>query len=60
MFHRKIKSIIDKLGIDIEWFVTNNNILCCGEGICGSCIRKINNGDRIKTCKTIINPMNFY
>ena len=33
MFHRKIKSIIDKLGIDIEWFVTNNNILCCGEGI---------------------------
>lgn len=60
MLHRKIKSIIEKIEINAKWFVTNNNILCCGEGICGSCIRKINNGDRVKTCKTIINPMNFY
>ncbi|NMA86311.1 MAG: hypothetical protein GX968_03185 [Tissierellia bacterium] len=60
MLQRKVKSIIDKLDLDIKWFVTNNNILCCGEGVCGSCIRKTNAGNRIKTCKVIIDPMNFY
>ena len=60
MLQRKIKSIIDNLNLDIKWFVTNNNILCCGEGICGSCIRKSSTGNRIKTCKAIVDPMNFY
>ena len=60
MAHREIKSLLDELESQVEWFTTNNNILCCGEGICGSCIRKTNNGDRVKTCKTIIDPMNFY
>lgn len=60
MAHREIKTILEELDSQISWFITNNNILCCGEGICGSCIRKINSGDRIKTCKTIVDPMNFY
>ena len=60
MAHREIKSLLDELESQVEWFTTNNNILCCGEGICGSCIRKTNNGDRVKTCKTIIDPVNFY
>lgn len=60
MLHRTIKGIINKADINVEWFVSNNNILCCGEGICGSCIRKTNGGDRIKTCKTIVDPMNLY
>ncbi len=60
MAHRELKCLLDELESQVEWFTTNNNILCCGEGICGSCIRKTNNGDRIKTCKTIIDPMNFY
>lgn len=60
MVHRKIKPLLAKAKIQPKWFTTNNNILCCGEGICGSCIRKTNSGDRIKTCKTVINPMNFY
>lgn len=34
--------------------VTNNNELCCGEGICGSCTKYDLNGIPIKTCKTQI------
>ena len=60
MLHRNIISIVKKSEKDIKLFVTNNNILCCGEGICGSCIRKIDSGERIKTCKTLISPRKMY
>ncbi|SDK49669.1 sulfide/dihydroorotate dehydrogenase-like FAD/NAD-binding protein [Natronincola ferrireducens] len=33
---------------------TNNNELCCGEGICGSCTMYDINGIPIRTCKTQI------
>lgn len=35
--------------------VTNNNAICCGEGICGSCVVYDLNGVPIKTCKTQMN-----
>ena len=60
MLHRKVSSIINETENNAKFFVTNNNILCCGEGICGSCIRKTNSGERIRTCKTRINPKNMY
>lgn len=60
MVHRKIKSIIEKSTKSIKWFVSNNSIICCGEGICGACIRKTRNKDRIKLCKTMIDPRNIY
>ena len=60
MLHRSVVSIVEESGKDIRLFVTNNNILCCGEGICGSCIRKIDCGERIKTCKTLIDPRKMY
>lgn len=60
MLHREVSSIINKVGINTEWFVTNNNILCCGEGVCGSCIRKTFEGNRVKTCKILIDPRSFY
>lgn len=31
---------------------TNNNEICCGEGICGSCTEHDMNGIPIRTCKT--------
>lgn len=36
---------------DVKFVVTNNNAICCGEGICGSCCKKDENGVLIKTCK---------
>lgn len=60
MVHRNISSIIKNTKEEIILYTSNNNILCCGEGICGSCIRKISSGDRIKTCKTLIDPKSIY
>ncbi|NMB27152.1 MAG: sulfide/dihydroorotate dehydrogenase-like FAD/NAD-binding protein [Tissierellia bacterium] len=60
MLHRNVTAIVKESRKDIKIFVTNNNILCCGEGICGSCTRKIDSGERIKTCKTLIDPKQMY
>ena len=60
MLHRNVTAIVKESRKDIKLFVTNNNILCCGEGICGSCTRKIDSGERIKTCKTLIDPKQMY
>ena len=60
ILHREVASIVKENGKDIRLFVTNNNIFCCGEGICGSCIRKTIDGERIKACKTMIDPKNIY
>lgn len=58
--HRRVKSIMETIDKNIEWFVSNNSILCCGEGVCGACITKTWGGDRIKLCKTKINPRQIY
>lgn len=60
MLHRNVNSTIKYTKKEIELYTSNNNILCCGEGICGSCICKTNDGERIKTCKTLIDPKNIY
>lgn len=36
---------------NVKFVTTNNNAICCGEGICGSCIKKDRTGILIKTCK---------
>ncbi len=36
---------------NVKFVTTNNNVICCGEGICGSCAIKDENGLWIKTCK---------
>jgi len=34
-----------------KFVTTNNNAICCGEGICGACAKKDESGIWIKTCK---------
>lgn len=36
---------------NIKFVTTNNNAICCGEGICGACAKKDESGIWIKTCK---------
>ncbi|MFW5648584.1 MAG: sulfide/dihydroorotate dehydrogenase-like FAD/NAD-binding protein [Candidatus Alkaliphilus sp. MAG34] len=36
---------------NVKFVTTNNNAICCGEGICGSCIKKDKTGTLVRTCK---------
>ncbi len=50
--HSYVINIIRKTDTKTKLVVTNNNIICCGEGICGACTRRLENGTLIRTCKT--------
>ena len=52
VLHKSIIDIIDEVKVDPYIVVTNNNEICCGEGVCGGCTIRLLNGVRVKTCKT--------
>lgn len=49
---------IDEVDKSIKLSIANNNLICCGEGICGSCAIDIN-GETYKTCKSQIDSRVF-
>ncbi len=58
--HEGIVKIIDSLEGNIMFACSNNAKFCCGEGICGSCQIRLQDGSRIRTCKTQINPREIF
>ncbi|WP_195250822.1 hypothetical protein [Romboutsia sp. 1001713B170207_170306_H8] len=58
-FNKKIKGLVDDVSKEITLAISNNNLICCGEGICGACTINLN-GEKIKTCKTQINSKDFF
>lgn len=54
-FNREIMNIVDVVDDKIPLSITNNNLICCGEGLCGACIVKMQ-GENIRTCKTQVEP----
>ncbi len=50
--HSRIWNQIKDSGKDVQFVITNNGKLCCGEGVCGSCSLKLKDGSTIKMCKT--------
>ncbi|SHH06601.1 sulfide/dihydroorotate dehydrogenase-like FAD/NAD-binding protein [Tepidibacter thalassicus] len=54
-FNKNIMNLVDEVDKNIPLAITNNNLICCGEGICGACIVNIK-GEKIRTCKTQIEP----
>ncbi|WP_026894073.1 sulfide/dihydroorotate dehydrogenase-like FAD/NAD-binding protein [Clostridiisalibacter paucivorans] len=50
-FKEKMKNIIERYNLDVPILYTNNNKICCGEGICGACIVEDDKGNKIRTCK---------
>jgi NAD(P)H-flavin reductase len=52
--HYAVINVMNQCGVDIPMAATNNNIMCCGEGICGSCERKTKTGAKLRTCKAQI------
>lgn len=60
MLHRNVSKKINKLENKPYFLATNNGILCCGEGICGSCKMKSKDNAEIKLCKSVVNPRLLY
>ncbi len=54
-FNKKILDLVDEIDENIPFVMTNNNLICCGEGLCGACIVKIK-GEKVRTCKTQVEP----
>ncbi|SHJ72721.1 sulfide/dihydroorotate dehydrogenase-like FAD/NAD-binding protein [Tepidibacter formicigenes] len=54
-FNKKVMNLVDEVDEKIPLAITNNNLICCGEGLCGACIVNIK-GEKIKTCKTQVEP----
>lgn len=50
LLQNKIIECIQEID-DVRFVTTNNNAICCGEGICGSCVKKDKSGALVKTCK---------
>lgn len=50
--HFAVMDHMREAGYDLPMAVTNNNIMCCGEGICGSCVKETANHEFVRTCKT--------
>ncbi|AEF17255.1 hypothetical protein Thexy_1222 [Thermoanaerobacterium xylanolyticum LX-11] len=48
--HLNILNYLDLLDSKAYFAVSNNNTICCGEGICGSCEVQID-GQKIRSCK---------
>lgn len=49
--HCGIISVLNEMNIDLPMAATNNAVMCCGEGICGSCLHKTTDGDIVRLCK---------
>ena len=57
-FSRQIMNILNSVDKNIKLSISNNNLICCGEGICGACIVDLN-GKKVKTCKAQIDSREY-
>lgn len=57
-FNKYILQLVDSIDKNIKFAIPNNNLICCGEGICGACTVRLNNC-RIKTCKAQMSGREF-
>ncbi len=47
---------VARLRDDQPWAASNNSVMVCGEGICGSCGVVLDNGEHLRGCKVDIPP----
>ncbi|MGL5754512.1 MAG: hypothetical protein ACRCYC_04250 [Paraclostridium sp.] len=57
-FNKSIMKLVDSVDENIRFAIANNNLIVCGEGICGGCT-VIVDGKRIKSCKAQINGREY-
>lgn len=58
--HEGISNIIKASSQEVYFTCSNDARFCCGEGVCGSCHTRLEDGSRIKTCKTQLNPAEIF
>jgi len=49
--HQTVADILSRLDRRAAYVTTNNAVLTCGEGICGSCLVPAASGRKVRTCK---------
>jgi dihydroorotate dehydrogenase electron transfer subunit len=49
--HYGVIDSMHSLGVNLPMAATNNATMCCGEGICGSCLKETRDNKSIRTCK---------
>jgi hypothetical protein len=52
--HLHIREVVRAIDLRIPMVVTNNQTVCCGEGICGGCQVTTVDGQSVRTCKTVL------
>ena len=60
LLHKGIINIKNDIDKSILFSCTNNSNICCGEGICGSCIVRLNDNRKIKSCKAQVSPEDLF
>jgi dihydroorotate dehydrogenase electron transfer subunit len=50
--HRRAGQSLARVGLRTPLVFTNNRSLCCGEGVCGSCLLFTADGRPVRACKT--------
>jgi NAD(P)H-flavin reductase len=60
IFYEETMGFIKSNFDNINFAVVNNSTMCCGEGVCGSCMKIIDKNEKIKSCKQQFNPAEFY
>lgn len=53
--HSGIIRLMHDNNINIPMAATNNAVMCCGEGLCGSCCQLTQGNKTVKMCKTQLN-----
>ena len=49
--HYGVIAAMQAAGVNVPMVATNNATMCCGEGICGSCLKKTRDNQTIRMCK---------
>ena len=57
-FSKDVMNIIDSIDKNIKLAISNDNLICCGEGICGACVVNID-GFKVKTCKAQVDSREY-
>lgn len=49
--HYGVIAAMQDAGVNVPMVATNNATMCCGEGICGSCLKRTRDNQTIRMCK---------
>ncbi|MGI6604369.1 MAG: hypothetical protein ACOX2S_04825 [bacterium] len=49
--HRAVMELVRKEDGDTELVCSQNSVICCGDGLCGSCVDFLADGRRVPKCK---------